>query len=180
MEKVKNDRTPQQQSLFAHFLLLSKTKRNLIIFVFFSFSLFNFSINILVCLLSITKYHFPRQLILMIDSQTTHAGAFGLIVVHHVSLLTLNWLLSHLIFYCVSSLHSFSPFHLCCANAKYIFLPLHYFDIVVSLHTVHVFTFSSCLLRTHIDESLTCNVCDRAFKCHRQLASHQQKKRHFG
>ncbi|KAL7022643.1 hypothetical protein ACKWTF_012326 [Chironomus riparius] len=30
------------------------------------------------------------------------------------------------------------------------------------------------------DESLTCNVCDRAFKCHRQLASHQQKKRHFG
>lgn len=31
-----------------------------------------------------------------------------------------------------------------------------------------------------IDESLTCNVCDRAFHCHRQLASHQQKKRHFG
>lgn len=30
------------------------------------------------------------------------------------------------------------------------------------------------------DESLTCNVCDRAFHCHRQLASHQQKKRHFG
>lgn len=30
------------------------------------------------------------------------------------------------------------------------------------------------------DESLTCNVCDRAFRCHRQLASHQQKKRHFG
>ncbi|XP_052563418.1 uncharacterized protein LOC120428512 [Culex pipiens pallens] len=29
-------------------------------------------------------------------------------------------------------------------------------------------------------ESLTCNVCDRAFHCHRQLASHQQKKRHFG
>lgn len=30
------------------------------------------------------------------------------------------------------------------------------------------------------DESLTCNVCDRAFNCHKQLASHQQKKRHFG
>lgn len=30
------------------------------------------------------------------------------------------------------------------------------------------------------DESLTCNVCDRSFHCHRQLASHQQKKRHFG
>uniref|UniRef100_A0A182QBE9 C2H2-type domain-containing protein n=1 Tax=Anopheles farauti TaxID=69004 RepID=A0A182QBE9_9DIPT len=30
------------------------------------------------------------------------------------------------------------------------------------------------------DESLTCNVCDRAFRCRRQLASHQQKKRHFG
>ncbi|XP_058443092.1 uncharacterized protein LOC131425315 [Malaya genurostris] len=30
------------------------------------------------------------------------------------------------------------------------------------------------------DESLTCNVCDRAFHCRRQLASHQQKKRHFG
>ncbi|XP_059619773.1 zinc finger protein 646 [Phlebotomus argentipes] len=30
------------------------------------------------------------------------------------------------------------------------------------------------------DESLTCNVCDRAFHCHRQLANHQQKKRHFG
>lgn len=30
------------------------------------------------------------------------------------------------------------------------------------------------------DESLTCNVCDRAFYSHRQLASHQQKKRHFG
>ncbi|KAL5284269.1 hypothetical protein ACFFRR_006510 [Megaselia abdita] len=30
------------------------------------------------------------------------------------------------------------------------------------------------------DESLTCNVCDRAFHCQRQLASHQQKKRHFG
>ncbi|KAG5670442.1 hypothetical protein PVAND_000706 [Polypedilum vanderplanki] len=30
------------------------------------------------------------------------------------------------------------------------------------------------------DENLTCNVCDRAFKCQRQLASHQQKKRHFG
>lgn len=30
------------------------------------------------------------------------------------------------------------------------------------------------------EESLTCNVCDRAFRCHRQLASHQQKKRHFG
>uniref|UniRef100_A0A182ISX7 Uncharacterized protein n=1 Tax=Anopheles atroparvus TaxID=41427 RepID=A0A182ISX7_ANOAO len=29
-------------------------------------------------------------------------------------------------------------------------------------------------------ESLTCNVCDRAFRCRRQLASHQQKKRHFG
>ncbi|XP_055381686.1 homeobox protein 2-like [Condylostylus longicornis] len=29
------------------------------------------------------------------------------------------------------------------------------------------------------DESLTCNVCDRAFHCHRQLASHQQKKRLF-
>lgn len=96
------------------------------------FSLFNFSINILVCLLSITKYHFPSQLILMIDSQTTHAGAFGLIDVHHVSLLTLNWLLSHLIFYCVSTLYS-SLFHLCCANAKYIFLTLHYFYIAVSL-----------------------------------------------
>lgn len=32
----------------------------------------------------------------------------------------------------------------------------------------------------HIDECLTCNVCDRTFHCHRQLASHQQKKRHFG
>lgn len=32
----------------------------------------------------------------------------------------------------------------------------------------------------YADESLTCNVCDRAFHCHRQLASHQQKKRHFG
>ncbi|XP_070505609.1 5'-AMP-activated serine/threonine-protein kinase catalytic subunit alpha-like [Chironomus tepperi] len=30
------------------------------------------------------------------------------------------------------------------------------------------------------DESLCCNVCDRAFQCPRQLASHQQKKRHFG
>uniref|UniRef100_A0A336LJD1 CSON002940 protein n=1 Tax=Culicoides sonorensis TaxID=179676 RepID=A0A336LJD1_CULSO len=30
------------------------------------------------------------------------------------------------------------------------------------------------------DESLTCNVCDRAFQHFRQLASHQQKKRHFG
>lgn len=30
------------------------------------------------------------------------------------------------------------------------------------------------------DESLTCNVCDRSFPCHRQLASHKQKKRHFG
>ncbi|ETN67794.1 hypothetical protein AND_000380 [Anopheles darlingi] len=29
-------------------------------------------------------------------------------------------------------------------------------------------------------ESLTCNVCDRSFHCRRQLASHQQKKRHFG
>lgn len=31
-----------------------------------------------------------------------------------------------------------------------------------------------------IDEALCCNVCDRAFQCSRQLASHQQKKRHFG
>ncbi|XP_055380792.1 GATA zinc finger domain-containing protein 4-like [Condylostylus longicornis] len=30
------------------------------------------------------------------------------------------------------------------------------------------------------DESLTCNVCDRAFHSPSQLASHQQKKRHFG
>ncbi|XP_050099190.1 uncharacterized protein LOC126579691 isoform X2 [Anopheles aquasalis] len=30
------------------------------------------------------------------------------------------------------------------------------------------------------EESLTCNVCDRSFHCRRQLASHQQKKRHFG
>lgn len=43
-------------------------------------------------------------------------------------------------------------------------------------------TFSSyhCLFFVFSDESLTCNVCDRAFHCHRQLASHQQKKRHFG
>ncbi|XP_044739866.1 uncharacterized protein LOC123301196 [Chrysoperla carnea] len=30
------------------------------------------------------------------------------------------------------------------------------------------------------DESLTCNVCDRSFSCHRVLAAHKQKKRHFG
>ncbi|XP_058063185.1 uncharacterized protein LOC131213207 [Anopheles bellator] len=30
------------------------------------------------------------------------------------------------------------------------------------------------------DDSLTCNVCDQAFHYRRQLASHQQKKRHFG
>ncbi|XP_022243350.1 uncharacterized protein LOC111086099 [Limulus polyphemus] len=30
------------------------------------------------------------------------------------------------------------------------------------------------------DEALTCNVCDRSFHSTRQLAQHQQKKRHFG
>lgn len=30
------------------------------------------------------------------------------------------------------------------------------------------------------DEALTCNVCDRSFSCPKQLASHKQKKRHFG
>jgi len=30
------------------------------------------------------------------------------------------------------------------------------------------------------DEALTCNVCDRSFSSPRQLAHHQQKKRHFG
>ncbi|XP_023722970.1 uncharacterized protein LOC111872917 isoform X1 [Cryptotermes secundus] len=30
------------------------------------------------------------------------------------------------------------------------------------------------------DEALTCNVCDRSFGSPRQLAHHQQKKRHFG
>lgn len=49
------------------------------------------------------------------------------------------------------------------------------FCSIVWLH-FHVFLFSL----SFTDESLTCNVCDRAFKCHRQLASHQQKKRHFG
>ncbi|KAK7792831.1 hypothetical protein R5R35_004407 [Gryllus longicercus] len=29
-------------------------------------------------------------------------------------------------------------------------------------------------------ESVTCNVCDRSFSSPRQLAHHQQKKRHFG
>ncbi|KAG8234884.1 hypothetical protein J437_LFUL014783 [Ladona fulva] len=31
-----------------------------------------------------------------------------------------------------------------------------------------------------LEESLTCNVCDRYFPTARQLAQHQQKKRHFG
>ncbi|XP_019874906.1 uncharacterized protein LOC109602904 [Aethina tumida] len=30
------------------------------------------------------------------------------------------------------------------------------------------------------EEALTCNVCDRSFACPKQLASHKQKKRHFG
>ncbi|CAM1312346.1 Uncharacterised protein g5956 [Pycnogonum litorale] len=33
---------------------------------------------------------------------------------------------------------------------------------------------------TECDEDLTCNVCDRSFDSTRQLALHQQKKRHFG
>ncbi|XP_048477551.1 uncharacterized protein LOC105387477 [Plutella xylostella] len=30
------------------------------------------------------------------------------------------------------------------------------------------------------EEALTCNVCDRSFPSRRDLADHQQKKRHFG
>ncbi|KAK3915420.1 Zinc finger protein 646 [Frankliniella fusca] len=36
------------------------------------------------------------------------------------------------------------------------------------------------MLGYDFDEALTCNVCDRSFVTPRQLAHHQQKKRHFG
>lgn len=39
---------------------------------------------------------------------------------------------------------------------------------------------SEYLILPLLDESLTCNVCDRSFYNRKTLEQHQQKKRHFG
>lgn len=119
-EAVKNDKKKHLRNrTFSHIPPIFHEHKNgiqfssSILLIHFPFPFQFLSINILVCLLSITLYHFPSQLILMIDSQTSHAGSFGrslipLIRFHSSSRFAPyfeNWLLSHLIFHCVSSSH---------------------------------------------------------------------------